>query len=196
MHFLAFIVKGKAVPLQAWSGSEGSRKLRFPDFMTTAQDGGKFVSLTHRRAVTVWHINLEYVCKCWVFETYWLICCPTYNNVKNTGIFPQTVYMCFTQFPSQSAINSLSIVTRVVTVMETACDPREGHVIEQNVMFSGRTLAHAVTCLCVTTETRGQTIANHVGCVMKWHWYRVYLRVIHVFSVIIIPLMFRIYLYF
>ena len=40
--------KGKAVPLQAWSGPEGSRKLRFPDFMTTAQDGGKFVSLTHR----------------------------------------------------------------------------------------------------------------------------------------------------
>jgi hypothetical protein len=32
-------VKGKAVPLQAWSGPEGSRKLRFPDFMTTAQDG-------------------------------------------------------------------------------------------------------------------------------------------------------------
>jgi hypothetical protein len=40
--------KGKAVPLQAWSGPEGSRKLRFPDFMTTAQDGGKDVSITHR----------------------------------------------------------------------------------------------------------------------------------------------------
>jgi hypothetical protein len=41
-------VKGKAVPLQAWSSPEGSRKLRFPDFMTTVQDGGKVVSLTHR----------------------------------------------------------------------------------------------------------------------------------------------------
>jgi len=40
--------KGKAVPLQSWSGPDGSRKLRFPDFMTTAQDGGKFVSITHR----------------------------------------------------------------------------------------------------------------------------------------------------
>jgi hypothetical protein len=39
--------KGKAVPLQAWSGPEGSRKLRVPDFLTTAQDGGKVVSLTH-----------------------------------------------------------------------------------------------------------------------------------------------------
>ena len=27
---------------------QGSRKLRFPDFVTTAQDGGKVVSLTHR----------------------------------------------------------------------------------------------------------------------------------------------------
>jgi len=40
--------KGKAVPLQAWRGPDGSRKLRFPDFMTTAQDGGKAVSLTQR----------------------------------------------------------------------------------------------------------------------------------------------------
>ena len=40
--------KGKAVTLQTWSGPEGSRKLRFPDFMTTAQDGDKFVCLTHR----------------------------------------------------------------------------------------------------------------------------------------------------
>jgi len=40
--------KGKAAPLQAWIGPEGSRKSRFPDFMRTAQDGGKVVSLTHR----------------------------------------------------------------------------------------------------------------------------------------------------
>jgi hypothetical protein len=42
------MVKSKAVPLQAWSGPEGSRKLRFPDFMTTTQDGGTVVSFTHR----------------------------------------------------------------------------------------------------------------------------------------------------
>jgi len=40
--------EGKAVPLQAWTGPEGSRNLSFPDFVTTAQDGGKVVSLTHR----------------------------------------------------------------------------------------------------------------------------------------------------
>ena len=39
---LLFIYKhNKAVPLEAWSGPEGSRKLSFPDFMTTAQDVGK-----------------------------------------------------------------------------------------------------------------------------------------------------------
>jgi hypothetical protein len=37
-----------SVPLQALSGPKGSRKLRFQDFMTMAQDGGKVVSLTHR----------------------------------------------------------------------------------------------------------------------------------------------------
>ena len=37
--------KGKAVPLQARRGSEGSRKLRFPDFLTTAQDGGRLSAL-------------------------------------------------------------------------------------------------------------------------------------------------------
>jgi len=26
--------KGKATPLQAWTGPEGSRRLRFPDFKT------------------------------------------------------------------------------------------------------------------------------------------------------------------
>jgi len=30
----------KAILLHAWTGPEGSRKLRYPDFVTTAQDGG------------------------------------------------------------------------------------------------------------------------------------------------------------
>jgi hypothetical protein len=40
--------KGKAVRLQALNSPEGSRKLSLPDFMTTAQDDGKVVILTHR----------------------------------------------------------------------------------------------------------------------------------------------------
>jgi len=45
-------VKGKAVLLQASSDPEGSRKLRFLDFMTTTQDGVKAVSLTHLPPLT------------------------------------------------------------------------------------------------------------------------------------------------
>ena len=37
--------KSKAAPLQAWRGPEGSKKLRFPDFVTTAQDGGRLSAL-------------------------------------------------------------------------------------------------------------------------------------------------------
>ena len=37
--------KGKSVPLQAWKSPEGSRKLRFPDFVTPAQDGGRLSAL-------------------------------------------------------------------------------------------------------------------------------------------------------
>jgi hypothetical protein len=49
LYVISIVLKeGKTVPLQAWSGLEGSRKLRFPYFMSTAQDGGKVVSLTHR----------------------------------------------------------------------------------------------------------------------------------------------------
>ena len=42
---LAAIPTGKAVPLQACSGPEGSRKLRLTDFVKTAQDGGRLSAL-------------------------------------------------------------------------------------------------------------------------------------------------------
>jgi hypothetical protein len=40
IQYLLIYYIGNAVPLQAWSGREGSMKLRFPDFMKAAQDGG------------------------------------------------------------------------------------------------------------------------------------------------------------
>ena len=40
--------KDKRIPLQAWTGPEGPRNLRFPNFVKTAPDVGKVVSLTHR----------------------------------------------------------------------------------------------------------------------------------------------------
>jgi len=48
-NFLVFKKKNKKkkkkVPLQARSGLEGSRKLRFPNFVTTAQDVGRLSAL-------------------------------------------------------------------------------------------------------------------------------------------------------
>jgi len=44
--------KVKAVPLQAWTGPEVSRKLSFPDFVTTAQDDGKLSALGTGRLYT------------------------------------------------------------------------------------------------------------------------------------------------
>ena len=55
-------VKGKAVPLQAWSGPEGSRKLRFTYFVTTPQDGGKVVSLTHRPSLPPGNVTGTHFC--------------------------------------------------------------------------------------------------------------------------------------
>jgi len=52
--------KGNIVPLQAWIGPEGSRKLRFPDYMAVTQDGGKVVSLSHRPPCT-----LQWSQACW-----------------------------------------------------------------------------------------------------------------------------------
>jgi len=39
---------GKISPIIDPRCPEGSRKLRFPDYVTMAQDGGKVVGLTHR----------------------------------------------------------------------------------------------------------------------------------------------------
>ena len=41
---LKVFLKGKPVPLQAWTAPEGSRRLRLPDFVTT-QDGGRLSAL-------------------------------------------------------------------------------------------------------------------------------------------------------
>ena len=42
VHFSrVYFGKSEAVPIQAWTSPGGSRKLRFPDFMRTVQDGGR-----------------------------------------------------------------------------------------------------------------------------------------------------------
>jgi hypothetical protein len=62
LHSSLDIIKGKAVPLQAWSGLEDSRKLRFPDFLTTLLVGGKIVSFTRRPHLPPGNIPSTHFC--------------------------------------------------------------------------------------------------------------------------------------
>jgi hypothetical protein len=52
---IIIIIIVKVIPLQARCGPEGSTNLRFPNFMTTAQDGGKVVSLMHLPRKCSWY---------------------------------------------------------------------------------------------------------------------------------------------
>jgi len=45
-YILLLLIKGKAVP---FTGPEGSWRLRFPDFVTTAKDGGRLSALRNGR---------------------------------------------------------------------------------------------------------------------------------------------------
>ena len=46
---LPYTTKDKAVPLQAWIGPQGSRKFRFPNFMTMEKDGAKYIIIKVRQ---------------------------------------------------------------------------------------------------------------------------------------------------
>ena len=54
--------KGKADPLQYWSGQDGFRMLRFTDLIKTAQDGGKVVSLTRRPPLPPGNTSGTHIC--------------------------------------------------------------------------------------------------------------------------------------
>jgi len=56
------VQEGKAIPLQAWTGPDGSRKLRLPGFMKTAQDSGKVVRPTHRPPLATGNIPGTHFC--------------------------------------------------------------------------------------------------------------------------------------
>jgi hypothetical protein len=54
--------KDKQVSVQVWTGSEGSRRIRFPDLKTTEHEGGKIVSHTHRPPLLPQNIASTYFC--------------------------------------------------------------------------------------------------------------------------------------
>ena len=55
--------KDKAIPLHAWAGPEGSRRLRLPDFKTIGTKGSKVVSPTHRSPLPPGNIPGTHFCQ-------------------------------------------------------------------------------------------------------------------------------------
>jgi hypothetical protein len=53
----------KVRPITAPRCPEGSRKLRFPDYVTMNQDGGKVVRLTHRPLLPIGNTPGTHFCK-------------------------------------------------------------------------------------------------------------------------------------
>jgi hypothetical protein len=45
MDVLWYVTPFKAVPLQVWTGPQGARSLRPPDFLTSAHEGGRLSAL-------------------------------------------------------------------------------------------------------------------------------------------------------
>jgi len=54
--------KGKTIPLQAWAGPEGSRRLRLPESRQSAHEGGKVVSPTHQPSLPPGNIPGSHFC--------------------------------------------------------------------------------------------------------------------------------------
>ena len=49
-------------PITGPRSTEGSRKLRFPGYVSVVQDGGKVVSLTHRPLLPPGNTNVTHFC--------------------------------------------------------------------------------------------------------------------------------------
>jgi len=120
--------KGKAIPLQAWIGPEGSRRLRFPDFRDIRHR--KVVSLTHwppvlHRKYSWYSIMLEDEStpgpncglKDFVNETNgnrtFRLQSPVLSirnaslTFNNSTFCPHRVFMCFVWISKQTTIISL-----------------------------------------------------------------------------------------
>jgi len=56
-------VKDKAIPVETWTAPEGSRRLRAPDFKTTAHEGGELANPRHRPPLPAGNIPDTHFCQ-------------------------------------------------------------------------------------------------------------------------------------
>jgi hypothetical protein len=55
-------VNSKTIPLQAWTGPEVSRRLRLPNFIQSAHEGGKVIRNTCRSPLPPGYIPGTHLC--------------------------------------------------------------------------------------------------------------------------------------
>ena len=107
--------KGKAVPLQAQRGPEGSRKVRFPDFVTTAQDGGRLLALRTGRLYPQEILLLLISIRGWVDSRAIVQSEGFYANEKSTDTrWDRTsdLQICSTAFLSSEGWNSSNFIDK------------------------------------------------------------------------------------
>ena len=112
-------MKGKTVPLQACTGPEGSRKLRFPNFVTTARDGGRLSALRTSRLYPQEILLLLISVRGWVdpsAKCYRKDIMSIKNPLTPAGIEPPTYRFvvqhlnhCIPRSPNQEVEHNISV---------------------------------------------------------------------------------------
>ena len=97
----------KADLLQAWSGPEGYKKLRFPDFVTTAQDGGKVVSLTHLPPLPPGNAPGTHFCSRLAYIYIYIYIYIYVYNRQTQQTFSNIINKCWTEALMDDIIKSL-----------------------------------------------------------------------------------------
>jgi len=98
-------IEGKAVPLQAWSGPVGSRKLKLPDFVTMAQDGGRLSALhtgrLYPKEMLLVLISVKRLSRPQGHSAIGRILCQRKLSITPSGIEPETfLNHCATAVPT------------------------------------------------------------------------------------------------